>query len=156
MNYNEKESKIRNALLLMFKNFKEYDVELLDYYFQRLKEFDCYTVCKRIFYLMDNSKFRPPIGDILQFFQKKELNYEQESELKWDIFRKQAFTRYPENMQPWIKEIQSKMGRVKCEDSQSEDLPWLKKEFINYYCLFRQENILQLNAENQLLLVGGK
>jgi len=130
---------LRKTIVMMFIQYlKQSENQAMDVYFEKLKKYDERKVCEQINKLCDSSKFIPAIADIINPFLKVELSVEDEAELKWEEFRQNACRRYPPNMQPWIKKIQLKIGQQKCEEIYTEDLVWLKKEYLEHFRILKE------------------
>lgn len=123
------DSKLKKALTVFFKYYREKDTEIYDMYLEKLKKYDETEVINRLSNLMEISisNFLPKIGVILEPIERVK------GDIAWIRFKKYCFERYtpvPDDVYTICKII----GRDRLDNCTKEDFEvWIKKEFMEVY-----------------------
>ena len=143
---------LKESLVLMFKYYEKNDTQLLELYLRRLKQFDKETVCRRIEYLIDNSKWMPKIAEIIEPLGTK---IETQMEKDWAVFVKTMNNNFKfEPIPDWVLTIKEHIGVKRCENILEDELHWLKREYEKTYPLVKNGTIGMKHDCNKYLKVG--
>jgi len=135
-------NKLSKLIVSLFKAFKEpCDEDLLSLYINRLENHDVNVIEKRIFELIDTSKFFPRIGEILDYSTEDNKAKNRADEIEFlNRFWKIARSPYDyDKMDDDIYTIKKIIGFSRIEDCYEKDRPWIDKEYEHeYYCHARE------------------
>lgn len=130
--------KLIKAISLMFRMYDrngDNTQELQEVYFARLNKEDHDKVVAKIMRLIDTSKYRPTIAEILDGMVKTEENIIEE---KWQDFLWELKNGNPDfgTSVPWMGRMINALGHDRCWNYTADDLPWLEKSFKEKYPQF--------------------